>query len=97
MTWISSTVSRACLGPRLPLPGAHAVGHTFVEVGRSDDSLDAPNPHPLSYFVAHPGEGEGDASALQLLDEIQQCVTGAGVDEVHRVCVEENMLCRWAA
>jgi hypothetical protein len=33
----------------LLLPGAHAVGHTFVEVGRTDDGFDAPEPQPLSY------------------------------------------------
>jgi hypothetical protein len=36
-----------------------------------------------SYLVAHAGEGEGDASSLQLLDNVQQGVAGAYVDEVH--------------
>ena len=78
----------------LLLPGAHAVGHTFVEVSRTDDSLYAPEPHPLSYLVAHAGEGEGDTLALQLLDGAQQRVAGAGVDEVHRICVQKHMLRR---
>jgi hypothetical protein len=48
----------------LLLPGAHAVGHTFVEVGWADSSLYAADPHPLAYFVAHTGEGEADPLAL---------------------------------
>ena len=48
--------------PFLPLPGAHPVGHAFVEVERADDSLYTSTPHALSYFVAHAGEGEGDAT-----------------------------------
>lgn len=69
------------------LPCAHAVGHTLVEVGRADDSLYARLPHPLPYFVADTGEGEGGALALQPLDGIHQGVAGAGIDEVHRICV----------
>ncbi len=30
----------------LLLPGAHVVGHTFVEIGRPDGHLYAPEPHP---------------------------------------------------
>ena len=58
------------------LPGAHAIGHTFVEVGRAHNDLYAPKPQSLSYLVSHAGEGERDASALQLLDDVQQCVAG---------------------
>jgi hypothetical protein len=29
------------------------VGHAFVEICRAHHSLDAPEPHSLSYFVAH--------------------------------------------
>jgi CorA-like Mg2+ transporter protein len=54
----------------LLLPGAHAVGNAFVEIGRPDDRLYAREPHPLSYFVAHTGEGEDNASALQLFDVV---------------------------
>jgi hypothetical protein len=79
------------------LPSAHAVGHPFVEVGRSYGCLYPSNSHPLSYAVTHTGEGEGDALALQLLDEDQQRIAGAGVDEIHRVCVQKNLLCRWPA
>src|SRR5271165_1559247 len=57
--------------PFLLLPGAHAVGHAFVEVGRPDDRLYARKPQPLSDFVAHASEGEGDALALQLFDRVQ--------------------------
>src|SRR5262249_53987950 len=48
----------------LLLPGAHAIGHAVVEVGRAHDGLYAPEPHSLSYLVAHPGEGEADTLAL---------------------------------
>ena len=65
------------------LPGAHAIGQTFVEVARAHEGLYASKPHSLSYLVAHPGEGEGDALALQPLDEAQQCVAGSAVDEVY--------------
>ncbi len=81
----------------LLLPGAHAVGHAFVEVGRTNGSLYAPEPHPLPYFVAHAGEGEGDALALQLLDGVQQRVAGSNVDEVHRLRVKKHMLRRRVA
>src|SRR5262249_44544421 len=67
----------------LLLPGAHAIGHTFVEVGRAHDGLHASEAHALPDVVAHTGDGEGDALALQFLDEVQQCVGGAYVDEVH--------------
>jgi hypothetical protein len=50
-----------CIDLFLPLPGAHPVGYAFVEVSQADDSLHASKPHALSYFVAHAGEGEGDA------------------------------------
>src|SRR5271156_654429 len=53
------------------LPSAHAVGHTFVKVGRPDDGLYAREPQPLSDFVAHSGKGEGDPLALQLFDRVQ--------------------------
>jgi hypothetical protein len=36
----------------LLLPGAHAIGHTFMEVGRAHDGLYTPKPHLLSYLVA---------------------------------------------
>ena len=52
------------------LPGSYAVGHAVKKIGLADPSLDAREPHLLSYFVAHTGEGEGDASALQLLDGV---------------------------
>jgi hypothetical protein len=74
------------------LPGAHAIGHTFVEVGRAHDGLYTPEPHALPYVVAHMGEGERDALALQFLDEGQQCVGGAYVDLVHCLCVREQGL-----
>ena len=67
----------------LLLPGAHTIGHAFVEVCRADDRLYASTPHPVPHFVAHAGKGEGDALALQLPDKIQQRVATAGVDEVH--------------
>ena len=71
------------VGGFLLLPGAHAIGQTFVEVARAHDGLYAPKPHSLSYLVANPGEGEGDALALQLLDEAPERVAGTGVDEVY--------------
>src|SRR6516162_5555154 len=89
------STARSCrhsIEPFLPLPGAHAVGHTFVEVGRADGGLYAAEAHPLPYFVAHSGEGEGYTLALQLLDEVQQRAAGAGVDEVYRISVQKHML-----
>ena len=65
------------------LPGAHTIGHTFVEVGRAYDGLYTSKPHALPHMVAHTGEGERDALALQLLDDVQQCVAGAYVDLVY--------------
>src|ERR1700752_1336542 len=76
----------------LPLPGAHAVGHTFVEVGRADGSLYAREPHLFPYFGAYTSEGKGDALAAQLFDLVQRLVAGAGVNEVHRICVQKHML-----
>jgi hypothetical protein len=37
------------------LPGAHAIGHTFVKVRRAHRCLHATQPHLLSYLVAHAG------------------------------------------
>ena len=68
-----------------------AVGHALVEVDRPHDSLYAPTPHLLAYFVAYAGEGEGDSLALQFSDEIQQRVAGAGVDSVHRFRVQKHV------
>src|SRR5262249_11205125 len=80
----TSTLAREpTVGGFTLLPGAHAIGHPFMEVGRADDSLGGPEPHWLSYLVANPGEGEGDTLALQLLDRGQQLVAGTDVDEVH--------------
>ncbi len=62
------------VGAFLLLPGEYTVGHTFVEIGRAYGSLYPPEPHPLPYFVAHTGQGEGDTLALQLLDKVQQRV-----------------------
>jgi len=52
---------------------------TLLVTGRRD-SLYASNLHPLSYFVAHPAEGESDALALQLFDRTQCRVAAGGVD-----------------
>src|SRR5271166_4353031 len=72
LAWtFSSSVPRTEHRAFLLLPGAHAVGHAFVEVGRPDDRLYARKPQPLSDFVAHASEGEGDALALQLFDRVQ--------------------------
>ena len=78
------------------LPSVDAVCYAFVKAGRTHDRLDAGEPKPISYLVAHAGEGNGDALALQLLDGVQQRVAGTGVDEVDRVCIEKNVLCRRA-
>ena len=37
------------------LPGTHAIGHTFVEVGRAHDGLYASEAHALPYVIAHTG------------------------------------------
>src|SRR6185436_3981050 len=68
----------------LPRPGAHAIGHAFIEIRRTDRSLYASEPHALSHLVADAGKGHGDALAMQHLDEGQQLVTGGGVDKVYR-------------
>ena len=81
----------------LPSPSAHAVGHTLIEVSRADGGLYACEPKPLSDLVAHPGKGEGDAPALQLLDCAQQGVAAGGVCEVHRIGVQKDMIRRGAA
>src|SRR6516165_1344036 len=78
----------------LALPGPHAIGHPLVEVRRAHDRLDAPEPHPLADWVAHTGERDTDAAALRLLDEVQERVTGSGVDEVHRTSVQQHLLRR---
>src|SRR4029077_11879791 len=80
----------------LPLPGAYPVGHPFVEVSRTDDSLYATEPKPLSYFVAHAGEGEGNPLRLELLDGVQQRVAAGGVDEGYGIGVQQDVLCRRA-
>src|SRR5215471_5215079 len=74
------------------LPGPHAVGHTLVEVSRADGGLYACEPESLSDFVAHPGKGEGDASALQLLDRAQQGIAAGGVGKVDRIGIQKDML-----
>ena len=51
-------------GVCLPLPGAHTIGQTFVEVARAHDGLDAPKPHELSDLVAHTCEGAGETLAV---------------------------------
>src|SRR5215472_11278620 len=79
------------------LPGPHAVGHAFVEVGRAHHSLDAPAPKPLAHFVADPGEGEGDSLALKLFDGAQRRVAAAGVDEVNGIGVHKHMFRGWGA
>src|SRR5215471_6127107 len=79
------------------LPGAHAVGHTLVEVSRADGGLYACQPESLSDFVAHPGKGEGDASALQLLDRAQQGVAAGGIGKVYRIGIQKNVLRWWLA
>src|SRR2546427_1181827 len=76
----------------MALPGAHAIGHTVVEARRAHDSLYASEPHSLSHRVAHTGEGDGYTSALRLLDGVQQRVAGGGVDEVHRICVQKDVI-----
>src|SRR5215831_3327653 len=81
----------------LPSPGAHAVGHTLIGVSRADGGLYACEPKPLSDLVAHPGKGEGDAPALQLLDRAQQDVAAGGVCEVQRIGIHKDMIRRWPA
>jgi len=44
-----------------PLPGAHAISYTFVEVLRAHCSLNSLEPHSLSHLIAHTSEGEGYA------------------------------------
>src|SRR5215472_8046295 len=91
--WLHNSRSLAIPIPRtqrrgfLPLPSAHAVRHTFVEVGWAHGSLYPAEPHPVPHRVAHTGEGEGDALALELLDGVRQRVAGGGVNEVHRIPV----------
>src|SRR6516165_754140 len=89
-------VSSSC-GPSRSLPGPDAIGYALVKIAGTDRSLHAPESHTLAHLVADAGEGKGDTSTLQLLDEAQQLVAGAGVDEVHRFGVEEHMLRRWPA
>src|SRR5262245_41762075 len=79
------------------LPGTHAIGHAFMEVRRAHGGLDAAALHSLPHFVAHMGECQADALALQLPDGAQHRVAGGGVDEVHRACVQEYLLRRRAA
>src|SRR6516165_5812076 len=79
---------------RYGLRGAHAVGHTFVEVGRAHDGFQARKSHALPDMVAHTGECQGDPLALHLLDDVQQRVAGAYVDVVHRLCVHKHVLRR---
>ena len=78
----------------LLLPGAYAIGHPFVEVGRAHEGFEARSPHALPDVVAHTGDREGDALALQLLDEVQQGVAGAYVNLVHCLCVHKHVLRR---
>src|SRR5262249_25732231 len=81
----------------LPLPGAHAVGHTLIEVSRADGGLYACEPKRLSDFIAPPGKGEGNPPALQLLDRTQQGVASGGVGKVYRIGVQKDMLRRGEA
>jgi len=67
----------------LLLPGTHTIGHTLVEIGRTYHSFYPAKSHPLPYIITHTGEGEGDFAASQFSDGFQQCVAGAGVDEVY--------------
>src|SRR5439155_9758732 len=68
---VERRVFDCCLSLLCLLPGAHAVGHTLVEVERAHGSLYACQPHPLAYFVAHTGEGECDTLALQFFYRVQ--------------------------
>src|SRR5690242_9329742 len=77
-------------------PCAHPVGHTLVKVGRTHNSFYTSEPHPVSYFVAHSGEGDSQALALQLLDGVQQRVAGGGVYKIHRIRIHKHMLGRRA-
>src|SRR5262249_23011999 len=79
----------------LPLTGAHAVGHAFVEVGRAHRSLYASQLKARSYFAAHAVKGEGDPLPLQLLYGVQHRVAASGIDEVDRIRIQKDLLCRW--
>src|SRR5262249_25153326 len=82
---------------RRDLPSAHTICYALVEIAATDHSFYASEAHALAHLVADPGEGQGDALTLEFLGEAQQLVAGAGVDEVHRLCIQKHMLCRWAA
>jgi hypothetical protein len=51
----------------------------------------------LPYLVAQAGEGNGDALALQLADEVDKCVARADINLVHGPGVHEHWLRRRAA
>jgi hypothetical protein len=57
---------------------------------------EASKPYSLSYLLAYPGEGEGEDLPLQFQGDGPQCVAGADVGEVHRLCVHKHVL-RWRA
>src|SRR6516165_4147965 len=72
----------------------HTVGHPFVEIIAPHHRLDAGVPHPFAHFVAHASKRYGDSLVLQLLDGRQHDVAGAGVDQIHRLDIQEYAL-RW--
>src|SRR5262249_59699538 len=82
---------RYSASPFLPLPGAHAVGHPFVEIGGAHTNLYVCKPKSLPDFVAHAGKGDGDAPPLQLFDGAQQGVAAGGIDKVYASAVRKTL------
>ena len=81
----------------MTLPVAHTIGEAFVEARRAHRSLNTSELHLLPHLIAHAGERDGDALALQIFDGAQQRVASGRVDEVHRTSIQEHMLRRWMA
>jgi hypothetical protein len=71
------------------VPGAHAIGHTFIKVRRTHRRLNSSQLHSLSYLIAHAGEGKSDTLALELTNGVEQSIAGARVNEVYRARVDE--------
>ncbi len=64
-------------------------------VADPDDGFDSGEPHVLANRIAQTGEGKSDAGKPQFLDECQQRIAGAGIDEIHGPRVQKHVFHRW--
>src|SRR5690349_5697704 len=85
----------SAVGGSVFLPNAHAVCNPVVKARWAYGGLNTGGPEPLANAIADAGEGYAHPVAPQVLHEYQQGIARAGVDEIDRLRVQQNMPHRW--